>query len=140
MVIEMRPIGFVHHEFEKVPRHWSVSDVEGRLIINEEYLEGLDDIKAGQHIVVIFYFHKSSAFMPRNLKQSPPHRKKIMGVFSCCSPRRPNPIGMSVLKVLKVKGNIIYVKGVDMYDGTPILDIKPHIIDKHTCPSFKENE
>jgi len=47
---------------------------------------------------------------------------------------------MSVLKVLKVKGNIIYVKGVDMYDGTPILDIKPHIVDKHTCPSFKENE
>ncbi len=79
MVIEMRPIGFVHHEFEQVPRHWSVSDVEGRLIINDEYLEGLCDIKAGQHIVVIFHLNKSPAFIPRNLKQSPPHRKKRMG-------------------------------------------------------------
>lgn len=140
MVIKMRPIGFVRHKFEKVPRHWSVSDVEGRLIINDEYLEGIEDIKAGQHIVVIFHFHKTPAFIPRYLKQSPPHRKEIMGVFSCCSPRRPNPIGMSILKVLKVKGNVIYVKGIDMYDGTPILDIKPHIIDKHTCPSFKENQ
>ena len=140
MVIEMKPIGFVRHEFEKVPRHWSVSDVEGRLIINDEYLEGIEDIKAGQHIVVIFHFHKGPAFIPRYLKQSPPHRKEIMGVFSCCSPRRPNPIGMSVLKVLKVKGNVIYVKGLDMYDGTPILDIKPHIIDKHTCPSFEGNK
>lgn len=128
MAIEMKPIGFVHHEFEKVPRHWSVSDVEGRLIINDEYLGGIEDIKAGQHIVVIFHFHKSPAFISRYLKQSPPHRKEIMGVFSCCSPRRPNPIGMSVLEVLEVKGNTIYVKGLDMCNDTPILDIKPHIM------------
>jgi len=125
MAIEMKPIGFVRHEFEKVPRHWSVSDVEGRLIINEEYIEGMEDIKAGQHIVVIFHFHKSPAFTSRYLKQSPPHRKEIIGVFSCCSPRRPNPIGMSVLEVLKVKSNVIYVKGLDMYNNTPIWDIKP---------------
>ena len=140
MVIEMRPIGFVHHEFEKVPRHWSVSDVEGKLIINDEYLEGIEDIKAGQHIVVIFHLHKSPAFVPQYLKQKPRHRKEPMGVFSCCSPLRPNPIGMSVLEVLEVKGNVIYVKGLDMYNSTPILDIKLHIIDKHTCPSFKENQ
>lgn len=128
MAIEMKPIGFVRHESEKVPRHWSVSDVEGRLIINEEYIEGMEDIKAGQHIVVIFHFHESPAFTSRYLKQSPPHRNKIMGVFSCCSPQRPNPIGMSVLEVLKVKSNVIYVKGLDMCNNTPILDIKPHVM------------
>ncbi len=140
MITEMKPIGFVRHKSEHVPRHWSVSNVEGNLVINEEYVEGLDDIKAGQKIVVIFYFHKGQDFVPRNLKQTPPHSGKVRGVFSCCSPRRPNPIGMSVLEVLEIKGNVICVKGIDMYDGTPVLDIKPHIIDKHTCPSFEEKK
>ena len=138
MDIKMRPIGFVYHDYEKVPRHWSVSDVEGTLVIDEEYIEGLEDIKAGQRIVVIFYFHKSPGFIARYLRQSPPHRNKSMGVFSTCSPKRPNPIGMSVLEVLDIKGNIIRVKGIDMLKGSPVLDIKPHIVDKHTCPSFKE--
>ncbi|MBW2264747.1 MAG: SAM-dependent methyltransferase, partial [Deltaproteobacteria bacterium] len=57
------------------------------------------------------------------------------GVFSICSPFRPNPIGMSVLKVVEVSGNTIFVRGLDMIDGTPILDIKPHVVDKSTCPS-----
>ncbi len=60
-----------------------------------------------------------------------------MGVFSICSPIRPNPIGMSVLEVLGRKGNVIYVKGLDMVDGTPILDIKPRVEDKQSCPSFE---
>jgi len=138
MTIEMKPIGFVYHDCEKVPRHWSVSDVEGNLVIDEEYIEGLQDIKAGQRIVVIFHFHKSPEFISRYLRQSPPHRNEIMGVFSTCSPNRPNPIGMSVLEVLDVNGNIIRVKGIDMLKGTPILDIKPHIVDKYTCSSFED--
>ena len=129
MSIELRPIGFVRTGARELPRHWSVSDVEGMLVIEEEYLEGLREIEPGQRIVVIFYFHRSPEFSSRFLRQTPPHRSKEMGVFSICSPIRPNPIGMSVLKVLGVEGASIRVKGLDMLDGTPILDIKPYIED-----------
>lgn len=136
LLIQMVPIGFVHTNAKKVPRHWTVSDVEGTLVIDEQYLKGLKDIKPRQRIVVIFHFHRSHGFDASYLTQTPPHRKKPLGVFSICSPLRPNPIGMSVLEVLEIKNNILKVKGLDMLDGTPILDIKPCIVDRHDCPSF----
>jgi len=122
----MQPIGVVHTDAETVPRHWTLSDVKGTLVIDKQYQKGLKDIKAGQRIVVIFHFHKSPEFTPDLLVQRPPHRDEDLGVFSICSPRRPNPIGMSVLDVLEVDNNIIYVQGLDMLDGTPILDLKPY--------------
>ena len=133
----MEPIGFVQTDAEKIPRHWSVSAEEGALVIDKKYLQGLKDIRAGQSIVVIFHFHRSPEFTAQLLSQTPPHSGEQLGVFSTCSPIRPNPIGMSVLKVLRREDNVIYVKGLDMQDGTPVLDIKPHIEDKHSCPSFK---
>ena len=136
MSIEMNPIGFVRTEASKVPRSWRVSDVEGALVINEAYEEGLGDIEPGQRIVVIFNFHESPAFSPDLLRQTPPHRRqgpssvdRSMGIFSICSPVRPNPIGMSVLKVLGVERNVVHVRGLDMRDGTPILDIKPYLLE-----------
>ena len=132
----MKPIGVVHTDAETIPRHWTVSDVEGTLVIDERYLEGLKDIKPRQRIVVIFHFHQSPDFDASYLTQTPRHRKKSLGVFSICSPVRPNPLGMSVLDVLGVEDNVIYVKGLDMLEGTPVLDIKPCILDKHDCPSF----
>jgi tRNA-Thr(GGU) m(6)t(6)A37 methyltransferase TsaA len=137
MSIAMQPIGFVHTDAQQVPRHWSVSDVKGSLVIDGRYQEGLRDIKTDQRIVVIFHFHKSPKFTSELLKQTPPNRKEALGVFSICSPRRPNPIGMSILKVLKVRGNVLHVQGLDMIDGTPILDIKPHVEDRYSCPSFE---
>jgi tRNA-Thr(GGU) m(6)t(6)A37 methyltransferase TsaA len=123
--IEFKPIGFVKTDISIVPRHWTISDVEGMLVIDEIYTEGLKDIKIGQYIIVIFYFHQSKGFELRHLVQTPPHRNEKLGVFSTCSPIRPNPIGMSVVEVLDIAGNVVYVKGLDMIDGTPILDIKP---------------
>ncbi len=134
MVIELKPIGFVSMDVTEIPRHWSVSDVEGTLVIGEEYLEGLEDIESGQRIVVIFNFHRSPEFSPRFLRQTPPHRGKEMGIFSICSPIRPNPIGMSILEVLGVEGTAIRVRRLDMLNGTPILDIKPYIEDAHDSP------
>jgi len=125
--IELDPIGFVHTDAKEIPRHWSVSDVEGALDIDEKYLEGLKDIEPGQRIVVIFNFHRSPEFSLRFLRQTPPHSEKEMGVFSICSPIRPNPIGMSILEVFEVEGVTIRVRGLDMLEGTPILDIKPYI-------------
>ncbi|MCD6490364.1 MAG: tRNA (N6-threonylcarbamoyladenosine(37)-N6)-methyltransferase TrmO [Thermodesulfobacterium sp.] len=121
-----KPIGYVKTSATSIPRHWSYSDVEGEIIIDPEYKEGLKDIKSGDKIVVLFCFHKSPPFIKDKLIQKPPHKDSPKGVFSLCSPIRPNPIGLSVLEVLDVKDNIIKVKRIDMFDGTPIFDIKPY--------------
>ena len=127
MDIELRTIGFVRTDAEKPPRHWSVSDVEGTLVIDEEYSEGLRDIELGQRIVVIFHLHRSPEFSQEFLRQTSGHHGREMGVFSTCSPIRPNPVGMSVLEVLRLRDVNIDVRRLDMTDGTPILDIKPHV-------------
>jgi tRNA-Thr(GGU) m(6)t(6)A37 methyltransferase TsaA len=129
MSIELKPIGYVRTEATELPRHWTVSDVEGRLVIDPQYQAGIEDIEPGQRLVVLFHFHRSPDFTPERLVQEPPHRNARLGVFSICSPVRPNPLGMSVVRVLAVNDNVITVKGIDMLDGTPILDLKPHIID-----------
>ena len=129
MSIELRPIGFVRTDAEVLPRHWSVSEVEGTLVIDEEYLEGLRDIGPGQRIVVIFHFHRSHRFSPEYLRQTSGQDGREAGVFSLCSPIRPNPVGMSVLEVFGVRGANVDVRRLDALDGTPILDIKPHIED-----------
>lgn len=126
--ILLKPIGIVRTKAASVPRHWTVSDVEGMLIIDEVYREGLRDIQPGQKLIVLFHFHQSQPFSPENLIQKPPHRHEHLGVFSTCSPRRPNPIGLSVVDVLDIEGSTLRVKGIDMIDGTPILDIKPWIV------------
>ena len=125
MAIEYTPIGFVENKAEDVPRHWTVSDLEGILAIQPQYIEGLADLAVGQRIVVLFHFHRSGAFSKAELKQPKRGSGKIRSVFSICSPRRPNPIGMSVLEILAIDGGRIRVRGLDMFDGTPILDIKP---------------
>ena len=127
MKIEFEPIGFVRTDVGKVPRHWTVSDVEGTIVVDDKFVAGLKDIHTGQQIVVLFYFHRSPAFTPDFLIQTPPHLNKPRGVFSICSPVRPNPIGMSVLEVLGIEDNVIHVKGIDMIDNTPVLDIKPMV-------------
>jgi len=128
MSVEMKPIGYVSTDAEKIPRTWEISDVEGSLVFDEFYMEGLSDIKPGQHIYVIFQFHQSPTFSSQFLRINPPrHNRKEMGVFSTHSPTRPNPIGLSILEVLKVDRNILHVKGLDMLNGTPVLDIKPTV-------------
>lgn len=127
MTTEMKPIGFVSTNAETIPRSWSVSDVEGALVINESYVEAIRDIKPGQRIYVLFHFHKSPTFTSQFMRIKPPGREREVGVFSTHSPIRPNPIGLSILEVLGIVSNVIRVKGLDMLDGTPILDIKPEV-------------
>jgi len=126
--VVLHPIGFVRTEATDLPRHWSISEVEGTLEINPEYAKGLKGIEAGKRIVVLFHFDRSPAFTADLLVQTPRHLGSVeKGVFDICSPLRPNPIGLSVVDVLHVEGNRIGVRGLDMLDGTPILDIKPHV-------------
>jgi tRNA (adenine37-N6)-methyltransferase len=127
MSLELIPIGFVRTDARELPRHWSVSDVEGTLFIDQEYSQGLRGIDVGQRIVVTFHFHRSPGFSPELLRQTSGQTGRETGVFDTCSPVRPNPIGMSVLEVLGVRGASIDVKRLDRLDGTPLLDIKPHV-------------
>ncbi len=123
--INFTPIGKVHIDVDDLPNHCRYSDVEGTIFIDTKYVSGLNDITVGEEIIVLFHFHKSPIFTPEMLRLVPPHRKEELGVFSTCSPRRPNPIGLSVVEVIGIDQNLIKVKGIDMMDGTPVIDIKP---------------
>jgi len=133
MGVEMKAIGYVSTDAKEIPRTWKISDVEGNLVLSETYLEGLRDIQPGDRLYVIFHFHRSPEFSDQYMRIHPPVHNKEKGVFSTHSPIRPNPIGMSILEVLEVKGAEIRVKGLDMIDQTPIWDIKPV-----TCPGEKK--
>jgi len=128
MSIHFEPIGSVHTKARTLPRHWSVSDVEGELILDEAYHKGLEGMEPGDRIVVLFHFHESPSFSLTSLMQRPPHGDQgKKGVFCTCSPHRPNALGFSIVTVLELTATSIRVRGIDMRDGTPILDIKPDV-------------
>jgi tRNA-Thr(GGU) m(6)t(6)A37 methyltransferase TsaA len=127
MSIELKPIGVVRTDASEIPRHWSVSNVKGTLVIDPQYAAGLRDVAPGQRLVVLFHFDRSPPFTPAYLVQTSGETGRETGLFSTCSPIRPNPLGLSVVEVLAVDGPVVHVTGLDMLDGTPILDLKPHV-------------
>lgn len=125
MKISYEPIGVMHCEVKKpedAPRFYAASDIKGAIEIYEPFLEGLDALSEYENIVVLFHFHLSKGF---ELKQKGP-AGRVKGVFSLCSPMRPNAIGLSILKLDRIELPYLYVDHVDLVDGTPILDIKPY--------------
>ena len=125
MNIDIEPIGYVSTDAESVPRFYTISDVRGALVLDERFEQGLSDFRPGDLIIVVFLFHRSPPFGHEHMRVIPPSREAERGVFSTRSPVRPNPIGVSQVEVIEVEGSRIHVKGLDMIDGTPILDIKP---------------
>lgn len=126
MNINLEPIGVVRCELNEAtgaPRHYSVSDKEGVIEVFPQFTRGLYRIQERTHLVVIFLFHRSKGTV--DFIQYPPTGSGPKGVFCTCSPNRPNPIGMSIVELKGVDGNRLYVKNIDMLDGTPVLDIKP---------------
>ncbi|MBN1636873.1 MAG: tRNA (N6-threonylcarbamoyladenosine(37)-N6)-methyltransferase TrmO [Deltaproteobacteria bacterium] len=126
MKISYKPIGIMHCELKdaaSAPKFYSISKIKGTIEIYEPYTQGLLGLEELEHIVVLFHFHLSERY---SLVQKRMAHGEMKGVFSLCSPMRPNPIGMSVLKLLKVERQLIYVDNVDLVDETPILDIKPY--------------
>ena len=127
--MKIKPIGVIHTPFRNkadVPAQYSRSEILGRIEVFKEYASGLSDIDGFSHIIVIFRFHKSRGY---RLKLKPRRDNRERGLFTTRAPRRPNQLGLSVLKLLHHRGNILKVEGVDMLDGTPLLDIKPYIPD-----------
>ena len=127
-MISMQPIGYVRSPFQStrdIPKGLGAKhDTGGALEIRAEFEEGLLDIEGFSHLFVIWVFDRSEGFA---LTGTPPSDNRPHGVFATRSPRRPNPIGLTVVELLGREGAILRVRGVDMLDGTPILDIKPYL-------------
>lgn len=127
MKIELDPIGYISSPYksrEDIPRQSvHVKDKEATIKINDEYKDGLLGIEAGDYIIIIFYFHKVKETF---LQVKPCKSKELKGVFSTRAPVRPNQLGLTIAKVIEVSDGKIKFDGVDMLDGTPVIDIKPY--------------
>lgn len=129
--VRLRPVGVVRSPYKEPselpppafapPRFFERS--VGEIEIFPEFAEALDDIEGFSHIIVLFHFHRSG---PGKLKSVPPGQSRPRGIFSTRSPHRPNPLGLSVLKILGRDGPRLKVSRLDIIDGTPVLDIKPY--------------
>jgi tRNA-Thr(GGU) m(6)t(6)A37 methyltransferase TsaA len=124
----MRPIGRVSSPYKKVseiPKGLGTKhQAEGSLDIRPEFEDGLKDIEGFSHLFVIWVFDRAKEY---ELIGTPPTDDRPHGVFATRSPRRPNPIGLTVVELIERKGACLRVLGIDMLDGTPILDVKPYL-------------
>jgi tRNA-Thr(GGU) m(6)t(6)A37 methyltransferase TsaA len=126
--VTLRTIGFVRSPFldtQAIPKGLGAQhDTEGVLEIDAELAEGLQDIDGFSHLYVLWLFDRATGF---DLIARPPSDDRPHGVFATRSPRRPSPIGLTVVELLSRDGRSLRVRGVDMLDGTPLLDIKPYL-------------
>ena len=129
--IVFKPIGIIHTPFAdnkiKIPRQGRFGENnDGYAEIFPEFLQGLKDVESFSHLYFLFHFHKSQGW---DLLQYTPRHHNLRGVFAIRSPHRPNPIGQTIVKLIKIENNKIFFSGADMLDGTPLLDIKPYVPD-----------
>ncbi len=126
--ISYKPIGIIHTPFKSpqgVPiQPLFAEGIEGKVVVEEQYLQGLKDLEGFSHIILIYHFHLIRGY---SLVVKPFMDDNLHGVFATRAPKRPNPIGISVVRLLKIVENTLYVQDVDIVDGTPILDIKPYV-------------
>lgn len=122
------PIGVIHseHQFaEETPiQPVYARGCEGRAEIRPEYAEGLKDLDGFSHLILLFHLHRAGE---PSLTVIPFTDDKPRGVFSTRHPQRPNPIGLSVVHLVRIEGTVLYLEDVDILDGTPLLDVKPYV-------------
>lgn len=126
--IVYKPIGIIHSPF-KEPTGTPIQptagkNIEGTVEVFQEYADGLEDLDGFSHIILLYHFHLCGE---AKLKVKPFMDDKEHGIFSIRGPARPNPIGISVTRLLKVEGNILHIRDIDILEGTPLLDIKPFV-------------
>jgi len=128
--IRYRPIGIIHSPFKEVTRMpiqpSGALGIKGTVELFREYSAGLKDIDGFSHIILIYHFHLSKGY---TLETRPFMEEETHGIFSMRAPARPNPIGISVVRLIRVEDNILHIEDVDVVDGTPLLDIKPYVPD-----------
>ncbi|MFH2037470.1 MAG: tRNA (N6-threonylcarbamoyladenosine(37)-N6)-methyltransferase TrmO [Candidatus Zixiibacteriota bacterium] len=126
--IELQPIGIIHSPFTErrgtpiQPNRGK--DIKGTIEIYEQYRQGLDDLDGFSHVVLLYFLHLSNGF---DLKVVPFLDNVKRGLFATRAPRRPNPIGISVVRLEGIESGTIYIRDLDIIDGTPLLDIKPYV-------------
>jgi tRNA-Thr(GGU) m(6)t(6)A37 methyltransferase TsaA len=121
--ISYKAIGHVENVFDEPDKPEKIRAVESRIVLNPELVEGLQGLEPGQRIMVVFHFHHSQGF---DLLQHPCGDKSrpLRGVFTLRSPRRPVSVGVSVVDLVAIEGNVLRVRGLDAINGTPVLDLK----------------
>ena len=128
MKIEFHPIGVIHTSFTKLEgmpiQPACAVDVKGTVEVFKDFRSGLKDLDGFSHIILLYYFHHSHSF---NLHVVPFMDSVPRGLFATRAPRRPNPIGLSVVQLDKIEDGILHIRNVDILDGTPLLDIKPYV-------------
>lgn len=128
--VKYHPIGFIHSPFETIEnmpiQPGGARGIPGSIELFAEYQPALQDLNGFSHIYLLYHFHQVSgvSLAPTPFLDSKPH-----GVFATRAPSRPNPIGISIVKLISIRENILHIENVDILDGTPLLDIKPYIPD-----------
>ncbi len=138
MKIEYRPIGVIHTPFENLEgmpiQPCGARGVEGTVEVFADFEEGLNDVDGFSHLILLYHFHRSTGFA---LLVTPFLDSQPRGVFATRSPRRPNPIGISVVRLIGRDKLTLYVQHVDVLDGTPLLDIKPYVPEFDQYPATR---
>jgi tRNA-Thr(GGU) m(6)t(6)A37 methyltransferase TsaA len=121
--VTFTPIGYVENGFDAPAMPETIAAAESCIIVAPEFAEGLTGLEAGQRAMIVFHFHLVQSYA---LLQHPrgDHSRPRRGVFTLHTPYRPNPIGVTVVDLLSVEGNVLRVRGLDALNGTPVLDIK----------------
>jgi tRNA-Thr(GGU) m(6)t(6)A37 methyltransferase TsaA len=125
--LELKPIGVIKTPFthrDEIPIQASKSDFVGEAEVLPDYSPGLDSLDGFSHVILLYWFHRAK---PLKLKVTPFLDKKERGLFSTRAPSRPNPIGISIVKLIKIVGNTVRFEGADMLNDTPLIDIKPYV-------------
>ena len=137
VITRIRPIGIIRTPFkskEETPIQPFKSSRIGRVEVYKKFAPGLQDITGFSHIILIYRFHKSKNYQ---LLVKPFLDSRYRGLFSTRYPARPNQIGISVVKLRRRENNVLFVKGIDVLDGTPLLDIKPYVPAFDAVPKVK---
>ncbi|WP_457741300.1 tRNA (N6-threonylcarbamoyladenosine(37)-N6)-methyltransferase TrmO [Thermococcus sp.] len=128
MEFKYQVIGVIHSPFREprgVPIQASAArGIRGSVEVYPEYADGLKDLEEFSHIILLYHFHRAK---PGKLLVRPYMDEEEHGIFATRAPSRPNPIGISVVRLLRINGNVLHVEDVDIIDGTPLLDIKPYV-------------
>ena len=122
--VEFTPIGYVENEYLEPGYNEEIYQKVSKIILRKDLVEGLYRVEELEKLYILFYFSKSKGYKLIHRRR---YDGEMSGVFASRSPFRPNGIGLTIVELLKVEGNVLHVKGLDAIDGTPVLDIKPYL-------------
>ena len=138
MSIVLKPIGVIHSPFRETTsmpiQPVSENSASGRIDVFSEFAAGLKDVEGFSHILLLYHFHRSQTY---SLSVTPFLDTEPHGLFATRAPNRPNPIGLSLVRLVRIEGSHLHVENIDVLDGTPLLDIKPHVPDFDCAPGAR---